>query len=214
MALKENVSRLRAALRLTQKELAAKSGMSQQVINDIESGRTLKPRGLIELAAALETTVEELDPDRFMPKAPAGPQQGVLKQLPIALGAKDLPIFAAAEGGGGAMLITFEPIDYMRRPAPLENVRDGYGVYIVGDSMVPAFEPGDIALINPHLPPTPGRDAILLCHTDHQQEALIKRLVRATARDWHVQQWNPKREFSLPRSQWGQCHIVVGKYVR
>lgn len=219
MSLKENLTKYRDAAGITQKELAQMAGCSQQVIADIESGRTLKPRNLTEIATALGVPVEQLDPDRFKQRAPMGsaaPSQGALlqKQIPLSLGHKDLPIFAAAEGGNGAMIVTFEPIDYMRRPTPLEHIRDGYGVYIVGESMAPAYEPGDIALINPLLPPSPGRDAIFLNPSDHSHEALIKRLVRATSREWLVQQWNPKKEFSLSRSQWGQCHIVVGKYVR
>src|SRR4029450_11807661 len=30
-----------------------------------------------------------------------------------------LPVYASAEGGGGALIITNEPIDYVRRPEPL-----------------------------------------------------------------------------------------------
>lgn len=208
MALKENLVRYREAAKLTQKELADLAGCSQQVIGDIESGRTKKPRNLLEIATALGKTVEDLDPDRFMPRQPP------LAQIPLTLGPKTLPIFAAAQGGNGIMLVTMEPIDYVRRPHPLEHVSEGYGVYIVGDSMSPAYEPGDIALINPFLPPSPGRDAIFLNPIDHVQEAMIKRLVRATAREWVVQQWNPRKEFSLARNHWEKCHIVVGKYTR
>jgi phage repressor protein C with HTH and peptisase S24 domain len=181
------------------------------VIADIETGRTRKPRGLVEIATALRVTVQELDPDRFAPRPQSG---GIVPAAAFGGHGKDFPIFSAAEGGGGVMIVTFEPIDFTRRPAPLEHVKDSYGVYVVGESMSPAYEPGDVALVNPHLPPSPGRDAIFINSSDHKQEALIKRLVKASTKDWHVTQWNPRKEFTLARSSWPKCHIVVGRYGR
>lgn len=214
MGLKENLVRVRVAKGLSQAELGSLSGCSQQVIADIESGRTLRPRAIHEIAHALNTTVEELDPDRFKKQA----RQGVLssRAAPPAeiLGARDLPIYASAEGGGGSIIMTFEPIDFITRPAPLMNVRDAYAIYVVGESMAPAYEPGDTALVNPHLPPAPGRDVILSKGIDGHSEALIKRMVKASATDWHVQQWNPAKTFTLPRKEWVTCHIVIGKFGR
>ena len=74
----------------------------------------------------------------------------------------DLPVYASAEGGGGAIIITNEPIDYVRRPEPLLSVRDGYGCYVIGDSMSPAYEQGDLLLIHPGRPVRPGDDCVFV----------------------------------------------------
>lgn len=208
MALKENLVRLRNQKGWTQAELARRAGVSQQVIGDIESGRTIRPRQLHEIAAALGTTIEQLDPERYNRPAvePA--------TTPI-YGERDLPIYAAAEGGDGAMIITFDPIAFTLRPAPLIGVKGGYGMYVVGESMSPAYDPGDTVLVNPHLPATPGRDCVFF-HSDGHGEvkATIKRLLRVTATEWKVMQWNPHKEFVLDRKTWGQAQIIVGKYNR
>lgn len=210
MSLQDNLKRYREAAKLTQEELHLKSGVSQQVISDVEQGRTKKPRELHSLAAALGVSVHHLDPERFGP--PPSETNGAAP-APVS-GGKDLPVYSAAEGGNGVMIVTFEPIDFTRRPPPLESVRDSYAIYIVGDSMAPAYEPGDTALVNPHLPPSPGRDAIFYTEQAGDQLALVKRIIRATAKEWHVQQWNPRKDFTLSRAEYPRCHIVVGKYVR
>ncbi len=67
----------------------------------------------------------------------------------------DLPVYASAEGGGEVILITSEPMDFIRRPEPLLSVRDGYACYVIGDSMSPAYEQGDLLLLHPGRPARP-----------------------------------------------------------
>jgi len=131
------------------------------------------------------------------------------------VGARDFPIYAAAMGGDGHSIITFDAIDWVKRPAILENVKDAYGVYIVGDSMDPAFEPGDMALIHPHLPPARDTDVVLF-HVPPVDEAecIIKRLVGFNDADWKLKQYNPSKIFTEDRASWPYCHRVVGKYSR
>lgn len=208
MSLKANLLRLRSDKRWTQAELARRAGVSQQVIADIESGRTIRPRQLHEIAAALGTTIEQLDPEKYNSRSVEPPTTPIY-------GDRDLPIYAAVEGGNGAMVITFDPIAFTLRPAPLIGVKGGYGMYVVGESMFPAFEPGDTVLVNPHLPPSPGRDAVFFQSDGHgQTTATVKRLIKITSSEWKVQQWNPSKEFSLDRGLWTQCQVIIGKYSR
>lgn len=133
------------------------------------------------------------------------------------IGTGFLNVYAAAQGGDGHMIITFDPIDRVKRPAPLEHVEDGYGILITGDSMDPAYEPGDIALVHPRLPILAGYDAVLF-HVPPsgagEHEALIKRVMGATGREWRLKQHNPAMEFSESRADWPICHRVVGKYAK
>ncbi len=127
----------------------------------------------------------------------------------------DLPIYASAEGGGGIIIITSEPIDFIRRPEPLLSVRDGYACYVIGDSMSPAYEHGDLLLVHPGRPARPGDDcAFIRSQDDGTQEALIKRLLRSTTEKWRVRQFNPAKDFDLDRSQWQKIQLIVGKYSR
>lgn len=132
-------------------------------------------------------------------------------------GSKDLPVFAATQGGRGALILSTDPVDYTTRPDALQKVKDGYAIIVVEDSMSPEFEPGDMALVHPHLPPKNGRTCVFYAErTDGTIEAVIKRLRRATPTEWHVTQFNPprngRRDYVLKRSEWQKCHVTVGNH--
>nr|DAH84733.1 MAG TPA: LexA-like protein [Caudoviricetes sp.] len=132
------------------------------------------------------------------------------------VGDKNFPVFAAARGGAeGHQIVTFEPIDYVKRPQFLENVKDAYALYIMGDSMIPAFEQGDMALVHPHLPPARDKNVVLYHvppFTEAEAEAMVKRLVGFDDRDWNLRQYQPAKDFTVTRSDWRYCHRIVGKY--
>lgn len=126
----------------------------------------------------------------------------------------DLPVYASAEGVG-CMIVTRKPIGYVSRPAPLLSVRDGYGCYMIGDSMSPAYEQGDLLLIHPGRPGRIGDDCVFVRdHADGGQHSLVKRLVRITPEKWRVRQFNPAKDFDLDRAQWQKVQLIVGKYSR
>lgn len=134
------------------------------------------------------------------------------------VGAKNFPVYAAARGGDGHTIVTFEAIDWVKRPSILENVKNAYGVYIVGDSMIPAYWQGDMVLVNPHLPPAREKDAVLyhVPPVEGDAEAMVKHLLSFDDRDWRLRQWNPpegeNRDFTVSRADWTVAHMIVGKY--
>jgi phage repressor protein C with HTH and peptisase S24 domain len=128
-------------------------------------------------------------------------------------GEADLPVFGTAQGGRGALIVTDRAVDWVVRPAPLLRVRDGYGMIVSGDSMDPAMRAGWTALVNPHLPPRPGDICIFRSHSDDGEvHVCIKELVRFTDELWHVRQYNPRKSYTLKRSEWQVCHVTVGNY--
>lgn len=136
---------------------------------------------------------------------------GLDAQPGFAGSARDLPIYGAAEGGGGVMILDSDPIEYGERPANLLGVRGAYGVYIVNDSMAPAYEQGDKVHVHPGRPLKPGRDALFIAETaDGTRHATVKRLVKAGDKAWKVQQFNPPRMFELPRKTWQRAFRIVG----
>lgn len=131
--------------------------------------------------------------------------------------APELPVYTAAEAGSGTMVISTEPLYSVPRPWYVGSVRDAYAVLVVGDSMHPVLEAGDLAVVNPRLPPMRGKDMVFVSGERLGEfTAIIKRLVRWTDREWTVCQFNPppgqKREFTLRRDQWPKALRVVGKY--
>jgi transcriptional regulator with XRE-family HTH domain len=213
MTIGEIVHSRRKMLGYSQAKLATAVGTNQQTIDKIEKDIIKHSRFLPKIAHELGLRLEELDPESF-----PGTPTGVIPGEALA-GARDLPVHAAAEGSKGQMVVSNDPVDWVLRPAPLANVRGGYGLIIVGETMCPEFEPGDIALVNPHLPPIPDVTCVFYSEAnDSELRATVKRLVRVTPDAWHLRQWNPpdseKPDFKLARTEWTKCHRTVGKYSR
>lgn len=200
----ERVRQRRLMLRLSQEDVARAAGTTQTTIEKIENGKSQRSRFLPAVFAALDLPLTEL--------ADAG--RLIADHHPPPVGAKDLPVYSSAEGGPGGTIFLADPIDFVLRPDPLANVRDGYAMYVVGESMSPAFEQGDLILINPHLPHRSGDDVLVYRIEDGQYEAAVKRLVKATPESWHLEQFNPARNLALPRAAWPTCHVIIGKYSR
>jgi transcriptional regulator with XRE-family HTH domain len=209
----ELVRTRRIARGLTQADLAAKIGTNQQTIGKIEKGTSKHSRVLPAVLAELGVSLDVLTTRRKQPKTEEAPHPSAAPPL---FGAHhDFPIHGAAEGGRGAIIVSTDPVEYMARPQPLANVKDAYGIIVIEASMEPEFQPGDIALVHPHLPPTNGSTCVFYSRgVDGTVQAVIKRLRRSTADQWHVQQWNPKRSFTLKKSEWQTCHVTVGRYTR
>lgn len=201
------LKRLRLERGWTHEEAAERMGVSRGQFIKLERGeRGMTERTIFLAAKAFSVSRSEILSDEQAPASVA--TEGAIR---------DLPVYTAAEGGAGSVVVSTDPIEYVPRPWYVRNVRDAYAVMVVGDSMVPAFEPGDLAIINPRLPPMRNKDTIFVSgERVGEFTATIKRLQRWTDKDWIVCQFNPPRggkaEFTLPRQQWTKALRVVGKH--
>lgn len=234
----ELVRAAREAAALSQAELAERVGAKQQTIDKIESGQTkfsrffeaierelniAIPRGQTAPPQA-ENTLPRPGPGLRLAQPPDVSNVGFHSKMmptgsPVYAGeTRDFPIYSAAEGGKGILILTPEPVEWDRRPAPVAGVRAAYGIIVVGESMAPEFEPGDVALVNPTLPPRPNVTCVFYSEPPEggSASATIKRLVRVTSDHWIVRQFNPepgeKADFQLSRRDWAYCHRVIGRY--
>lgn len=201
----------REELGWSQGVLGKKVGSNQQTIGKIEKGIIAESSLLPKIAAILEIDLKLLIPDIAQPNGP----KTLIPEREFRGDVEDLPIHVATEGGPGEIIVSTDPISWVLRPTPLANVTGAYGIIVVGESMVPEFEPGDVALLNPHLPALAGHPYVFYAEGDGETRATIKRLVRVANSFWHVRQWNPPRgqkaEFTLSRKEWGKAHRVVSK---
>lgn len=123
-----------------------------------------------------------------------------------------VPVYAAAMGGGGHLIIDFHPIDEIPPPEDIARVRGAYGILIVGESMVPAYRPGDIAWVNPHKPLERDTDVVLYhVPPNGEAEAIIKMLIGISSLEWKLRQYQPPMDFTESRADWTVCHRIVGK---
>ncbi|MCW2243602.1 LexA family transcriptional regulator [Azospirillum canadense] len=214
---------------------AKAAGLSVNALNNFLNGSTqsLSQGTLEKLSAERGEPISAIIGDPvvgtggFMVAAKAeverrpAPASAPMAQQPRAeglVGDKDLPVYASAQGGSGMMLISYEPIEWVKRPEPLFGVPKGFAVYVVGDSMIPAYEQGDNILVHPTKPPLPGDDVLVVLGAieDGMHEAMVKRLVRMDSRRLKLRQWNPppgeEQEFDVDRVDVVGVHLIVGKY--
>jgi phage repressor protein C with HTH and peptisase S24 domain len=131
----------------------------------------------------------------------------------VTLGEADLPVYAAAEGGDGVMVVSTDPVQLVQRPWFLHEVSEGYAVLVTGESMEPVYEPGDMAIVNPRWPLVRNKDVIIVCDESLGEfRAVIKRLIKWTDTHWHVRQFNEPRDFTLDRRDWPKAYRVVGRF--
>ena len=191
----------------TQAGLARHIGLDPPTVSKIVAGK----RRL--LAAEIPKIIE------FFKATPPGMPPEVVPAMqgvrPLANGT-ELPVYSSAEGGlAGAMVINNDPADYVKRPEPLYNVRRAFAVYVINDSMSPAYEHGDMILINPSKPVRGDDDCLFVrTHQDGGMDALIKRLIRSEQTKWRVKQFNPVKEFDLEKQLWPQAMFIAGRYNR
>lgn len=207
---RDKLVELRTKHNLSQTDLAREAQVSQQLIGALETGAIRTTKALPKIAKILQVPVGELDPDWAGVQGAGFIPEGEL------VGERDLPVYAVAEGGGGTVIVSTDPVDWVKRPAPLATVKGGYGLLITGESMIPRYRPGDVALVNPHLQPRPEDGVVLYAGEPvGEVKATIKEFVRSTDAQWVLKRYRPKEErVTLSRSEWPVCHVVVGVYSR
>lgn len=137
----ENVKSIRKAKKMTQKELAQKSGVKQSVISDLETGNAKSTGSILELANALGVTAEEL-------------KKGVTGNLDnniIPVTSKLLPVLSWVQAGSMTSVEAINPLEISEWLPPLSSDDpDGcFYLKVVGVSNFPTYQDGDYILVNP-----------------------------------------------------------------
>ncbi|CAO4186180.1 HTH cro/C1-type domain-containing protein [Methylorubrum aminovorans] len=218
----------REARGISQAKLAKAVGVSQAIIGKIE----LKQ---VDTTKALDALIDYLGLDRtqFPPEAfgqiapprhprPAPTLEEVAPEFArdpaywaMAAGLiGDIPLYAAAEGGSGTILIERDAIGQEKRPHELQGVKNGYAILIVGESMVPEFEPGDTLFINPRMPVLPNTSCVFYSSRNEEPTATVKRYLSDRGDTWRVRQHNPGKDLDLDKADWSTRHRIVSKKLR
>ncbi|CAL8981841.1 hypothetical protein RHODGE_RHODGE_04008 [Rhodoplanes serenus] len=210
-----NLKVLRELKGWTLDDAAAAMGVSRGGYIKLERGE----RKLSERTIGLAAKAFGVGPADLIEGSENGPDEAPrIPRSHLITPVRDFRIYGSAEGGSGQIIVSTDPIDIYPRPMPVEHVKEAYGLYITGESMVPEYEPGDIAIVNPRLPIIANVTAILYAKDHGEARATIKRVRRFTDHVWLLTQWNPPEgmapDFELPRSEWSIGHRVVGRYTR
>lgn len=141
---------------MTQAELAVKAGTTQQGIVSIESGRTKRPRNLLEIAKALQTDATWL-------------MDGGSFQTLAEVNTRKVPLISYVQAGALAHKNPIEAFDgsFEYVMTDMDWSEHTFALRIDGDSMEPDFKEGDVIIVDPEIEPVPG-EFVVAKNGDHE----------------------------------------------
>ncbi len=202
---------------LSQRNLEALAGASGHPVSELTGetslgtgyGFGLSEEG--ELFIGTSNGRAKYDSDIFSPQPHAMPMERV--PLPPQ-GGRDLSVFGYAEGGGDRLFIdNGNIVDRIQRPDYLLNVREAYGVYVVGDSMLPRLKVGWLLYVDPGRPPRQGDDVVVQFKATEGEggnPAIVKEFVSRDSKKLVLLQLNPDKVLTHRNEDIHAVHVVVG----
>ena len=125
----------------------------------------------------------------------------------------DVPVYGTVVGGAdGDFEMNGEVIDRVRRPAGLTNARNAFALYVVGTSMSPRYDEGDLIFVHPGRPPVTGSDVVIELHAKDEfgrPKALLKTYRGKTPTLLLLAQLNPASEIEIPLTEVKQVIRVL-----
>lgn len=179
----ENLKKIRKAKKMTQKELAQKSGVKQSVISDLETGNAKSTGSILELANALGVTAEELKKGVF---------DDVSLTNVVPLVPRMAPVLSWVQAG---TMTNVESVDMSQveewLPLPDGDCEKCFYLKVQGLSNYPEFHEGDYILVDPTLPfcDMNSGDIVVVRKFD---DATFKRLVIEPDGTKYLQAINPE----------------------
>lgn len=204
----------------TQRGLALALGVDASAVSRLLHGqRRLRAH---EIAAAA----------RYLGLDPAGPLSAARPDAPGAspaprpvpgAAAPPLPLLGVAAGSAPDIdddlfvVNGAAPIDRVRRPDGLIGRPAAFALQVIGASMAPRYEPGEVIAVDPEARPAIGDDVVVaLTPAPDGGDAggtgplLLKRLLRLTPRQVQLAQFNPPRDdLILPRTRVAGLWAVI-----
>lgn len=136
----------------------------------------------------------------------------VTETAPVDLGPEDVEILGVSVGGDdGDFSLNGQTVGYARRPAGIARIRNVFAVHVIGESMVPRYEPADLLYCGGRAP-VPGDDVVIEMFPKGDEavgKAYIKRLVRRTASEIVCRQFNPPMEMTFNPYEMKAMHRVI-----
>lgn len=213
----------RKRIGLTQARLAGRIGLTPQRVQQYENGHWTPSDTWYKLPDALEVSREDflaVVPPALRAKLPNAPKaRGVLLKsvdVPANFGLEPMggvsPVLGRAGASPSGHLIMDEaPIAYEPTPIELAGVRDGYMLYIAGESMVPRFFSGERVSVHPGRSPKRDDFVVVQIEEDGGVGGLVKQY-----KGWDdatgelvLRQYNPETEIRFPQERVKAIHLVL-----
>lgn len=167
-------------------------------------------RSAEKLSDALGVSIE----DWFLEASPRETSAGPDPAIQTHIMPRNIPVYGSAAGSedGAFEFNTGEPIDFVRRPPRLENIKDAYAVYVSGDSVSPWREDGQLVYVHPNKKPKIGDYVVLQMAPRRDGEAplaYVKRLEKRTPNEVVVRQYNPPKLLTFASAKVVSVHPIL-----
>ncbi|SDC29965.1 Phage repressor protein C, contains Cro/C1-type HTH and peptisase s24 domains [Sphingomonas sp. YR710] len=206
-----NLMQLRKSAGWSRPQLAERMGTSAQQIEKLEKGmRRLTLDWIERFAAAFEISPAaiisgESPPPNAKPVLLEGPSaERMHEDLPIYGTALGAPKMIDGEAVEQTHLNQGDVVGYAKRPVILNGRADAYALYVVGQSMAPKYDEGEIILAETKRPARIGDNVVVYLRArgddddgQRARAALVKRLVRKTAAYIELEQYTPPITFRI-----------------
>jgi len=220
--------RLKSALKdrgISESRLAEMVGASQQAINFIANGTTKNPRNLGKIANALgineawlrygsqsgDNEPEEMTRPRAIRQSDlfaTYPAKPVARDDLLAASINDLPVYGTPAGMDGITLETESPQSFTGRPPMLIGNNRGFAVFMIGESMSPRFDHGEMLWVDPVQPPQIG-DYVLV--VDQNNFAIPRQLIAIKSETIELLARNDETESIVKREDIRHLYKIVGQ---
>ncbi|WLS77384.1 helix-turn-helix domain-containing protein [Erwinia pyri] len=198
----ERIRARRKELRLTQKDLSAKVGVSHVSISQWEKDETA-PRGenLLALANALGVSANFLSTG----------EESASNVSPSDMGTKRIPVLSYVQAGMWTESQEITGYDGSTSYLLMDDdcSKSAFALVIEGESMLPKFTPGDRIIVDPEVFPVPGD--FVVARDELKNETVFKKY-RPTGSDQHgndIYELVPLNDdFPTLRSESGRLNVI------
>lgn len=214
---KNNIKAMRLAAGMTLEQLGQVLGIGKAAMSHKEKGISpVTTDELARLAAALDCDIDHLlhdnvtrlsqkvtKPSQFNgTKAPRDSADGYSTLVPV--------YGPAAASHPERILLTDDFIvEKMERPKELLRIKEGFVMYVVGDSMRPRYKDRELVSVNPNLKPHKEQDCVIVL--DEEGNALVKEFAGETDTEFKFKQYNPEKIIKLKKADVRALYAVVGR---
>jgi phage repressor protein C with HTH and peptisase S24 domain len=213
----ETIRTTRKSKKLSLEKLAEHVGISTSQMSRIETGkRKARYDEMVRIADRLGIRIEDIsdviqspapskeapsgsvsEPSRAFRPAGLGAANAQSQAVPI-----DVPVYGGGPIGGASYSAAYNvEIAKVKRPPGLANMAGVYAIHMIGSSMSPRFEDGELIFVSATRAPAIGDDVVMETvkfHGETHSRRYIRRLIEMTETEWVLEQFKPPATERFP----------------
>lgn len=211
----ERIKIAREIAGVSQKSLGDHVGTSRNAVSRWESGdASPASERFPAIAEHLGTTVEWLMMGNGLRETSAPRQEnGNASIVDLPRGSQGLlPVYGQAVAGvEGQFPMNGNILFWVVAPPQIARIEGAYAVSISGDSMLPRYEDGEIAFVDPTRRVRKGDYVVAQIHSDDSDvpQAYVKRFIRHNEEELVLDQFNPPKELGFDHERVVSVHYIA-----